>query len=199
MRTPAPMIAGIVCTPIGMIFVFTALITPQWREGHIQLGKSPSIKHDGLWESCIKVVASDFKHCWPVSGAYQQDPSVLWAGGLMLSSLSLCGVGIVLASIGIRCWMDFPLRNVAGASGIIIILSGCLSLTALGLYISKMQVLGTDLDTRYRGGTSLYFGWIGSSIEILGGMALSLSFSLPKCNICIGSRNKDKNSYEVNS
>ncbi|XP_006631577.1 claudin-23 [Lepisosteus oculatus] len=200
MQTPTPMIAGIACTPVGLILVFTAVITPQWREGHVRLGKGSAVRTDGLWESCLRVAEPELKLCWPVSGADPRDAGVLWARGLLLGSLFLSGVGIVLAGIGARCWMDFPQRNVAGASGVVIMLSGLLCLATLGIYAWHLGVPAPDHPhMQHWGGSSLYFGWAGGSIEFLGGVALSLSFKHTKCTLCTAkTQNEDKEAYELN-
>ncbi|KAG9333551.1 hypothetical protein JZ751_011387 [Albula glossodonta] len=214
MQTPASMVTGIVCAPLGLVLVFTAAITPQWREGRVRLGGTGQgggagggavegatlLRSDGLWESCLQVVESELKQCWPASGAYQQDQRVRWARGLVLGSLTICGLGIALASVGIRCWTDFPLRNVAGASGVLIALSGLLSLSALALYAHNLQELGLGAEPppaatppggapgsaplQLQPAGSLYFGWVGGCVLVLGGAVLSLSFKRPRCALC---------------
>ncbi|XP_056152445.1 claudin-23 [Lampris incognitus] len=219
MHTPASMVMGIVFAPLGLVLVFTAAITPQWREGQARLGmtgpgsyprsgvKSQGtglragslealllLRSDGLWESCLQVAQSELKHCWPVAGSYQKDPRVRLVQGLVLSSLFLCGTGIVLASIGVRCWTDLPLRGIAATGGLLVVLAGLLSLTALGVYTHNLGKLGMDprqgntsprfphLSIRPAG--SLYFGWLGSCIQVLGGTALLISFKQPRCPAC---------------
>lgn len=218
MQTPASMVMGIVFAPLGLVLVFTAAITPQWREGQARLGmtgpasllRSGSkgqglgvrsvealllVRSDGLWESCLQVAHSELKQCWPVAGPYQRDPRVRLAQGLVLTSLFLCGTGIVLACIGVRCWTDLPLRGVAAAGGLLMVMAGMLSLTALGVYTHNLGRLGMDpsygmnnnprfpqLSLRPAG--SLYFGWLGSCLQVLGGVALLFSFKRPKCPTC---------------
>lgn len=218
MQTPASMVTGIVCAPLGLVLVFTAAITPQWREGQARLGVSgpgtmlrPGMKNhglgvragtvealllvrsDGLWESCLQLAPPELKHCWPVSGAYQKDPRVRLAQGLTLTSLFLCGTGIVLACIGVRCWKDLPLRGVAATGGLLMVLASLLSVTALSVYTHNLGKLGLQeyshsmhksphLSLRPAG--SLYFGWLGSCLQMLGGVALMFSFKRPKCPTC---------------
>ncbi|XP_076021717.1 claudin-23 [Genypterus blacodes] len=220
MHTPAPMVMGIVFSPLGLVLVFTAAITPQWREGQARLGvaapgspprsggakgsgsgvRSGSVeallllRSDGLWESCLQVAHSELKQCWPVAGSYQRDPRVRLAQSLVLSSLFLCGTGIVLACIGVRCWTDVPLRGLAASGGLLVVLAGLLSLTALGVYTHNLRRLGEDpgqatSNPRYpllslHPAGSLYFGWLGSCLQVLGGGALLFSFKMPKLPNC---------------
>ncbi|CAK6971474.1 claudin-23 [Scomber scombrus] len=218
MHTPASMVMGIVFAPLGLVLLFTAAITPQWREGQTRLGMSGPVsllrsgvkgqgmgvrsgsvealllvRSDGLWESCLQVEHSELKQCWPVAGPYQRDPRVRLTQGLVLTSLFLCGTGIVLACIGFRCWTDIPLRGVAATGGLLVVMGGLLSLTALGVYTHNLGRLGMEdphqgisrlphLNLRPAG--SLYFGWLGSCLQVLGGSALLFSFKRPRCPTC---------------
>ncbi|KAM9356169.1 claudin-23 [Pholidichthys leucotaenia] len=219
MHTPASMVMGIVFAPLGLVLVFTAAITPQWREGQARLdvagpgsvlrsgGKGHRagvrtgsvealllLRSDGLWESCLQVERSELRQCWPVTGSYQRDPRVRLAQGLVLTSLFLCGTGIVLACIGVRCWADIPLRGVAASGGLLVVTAGVLSLTALGVYTHNLRRLGMDPRQGTRNprfpklslhaAGSLYFGWLGSCLQVLGGTALLLSFKRPRCPNC---------------
>ncbi|TNN43869.1 Claudin-23 [Liparis tanakae] len=217
MHTPASMVTGIVFAPLGLVLVFTAAITPQWREGRARLGAAASgsllrsggkgqgagvrpgpaealvlLRSDGLWESCLQVENSELKQCWPVAGLYRSDPRVRLAQGLILASLFLCGAGIVLACIRVRCWTDIPLRGVAAAGGLLVVTAGLLSLTALGVYSHNLARLGMPDPSaplsnprvhhlRLHAAGSLYFGWLGSCLQMLGGGALLFSFKRPRC------------------
>ncbi|XP_061751951.1 claudin-23 [Nerophis ophidion] len=221
MQTPTSMVMGIVFAPLGLVLLFTAAITPQWREGQTRLGlarpgsllrtivksnsqagvKSGSVdslllvRSDGLWESCLQVEHSELKQCWPVAGSYQRDWRVRLAQGLVLTSLFLCGTGIVLACIGVRCWTDLPLRGVAATGGLLVVMAGVLSMSALVVYTHYLKRLGME-DARQevhntrlpqlslRPAGSLYFGWLGSCLQVLGGGALVFSFKRPRCQTC---------------
>nr|XP_057945887.1 claudin-23 [Doryrhamphus excisus] len=214
MQTPASMVMGIVFAPLGLVLLFTAAITPQWREGQTRLdlarpgsllrtmtkshGSVDSlllVRSDGLWESCLQVEHAELKQCWPVAGPYQRDRRVRLAQGLVLTSLFLCGTGIVLACIGVRCWTDLPLRGVAATGGLLVVMAGLLSMTALVVYTHNLERLGMG-DTQQEANNtrfpelslhpagSLYFGWLGSCLQVLGGGALVFSFKRPKCRTC---------------
>ncbi|KAM9777785.1 claudin-23 [Neosynchiropus ocellatus] len=220
MQTPASMVMGIVFSPLGLVLLFTAAITPQWREGQTRLSMSGSgsllrsglkgnglglrpgsvealllVRSDGLWESCLQVEKSELKQCWPVAGPYQRDPRVRLAQGLVLTSLFLCGTGIVLACIGVRCWTDLPLRGVTATGGLLVAVAGVLSLTALGVYTQNLGRLGMQEprpgvnSSRFphlslHAAGSLYFGWLGSCLQVLGGGALMFSFKRPRRPTC---------------
>uniref|UniRef100_A0A8C6WVV4 Claudin n=1 Tax=Neogobius melanostomus TaxID=47308 RepID=A0A8C6WVV4_9GOBI len=214
MQTPASMVMGIVFAPLGLVLVFTAAITPQWREGQARVVVSGPgatlqgfraqrlgveavllVRSDGLWESCLQMSPPELKHCWPVSGAYQRDPRVRLAQGLTLTSLFLCGTGIILACIGVRCWKDLPLRGVAATGGLLMVLASLLSLTTLSVYTHNLNQLGLQ-EQSYKGhgsqstqlslrqARSLYFGWLGSCLQMVGGVALMFSLKRPKCATC---------------
>ncbi|XP_051502688.1 claudin-23-like [Myxocyprinus asiaticus] len=223
MHTPVSILMGVVFAPLGLVLVFTAAITPQWREGQARLGAAERggatelllLRSDGLWESCLQVVHSELKECWPVSGSYQRDARVRLVQGMVLSSLFLCGAGIVLASVGVRCWTDIPLRSVAAAGGLLVVLAGMLSLAALGVYTRHLSKLGIEVDstvsemqelnihnpprlTLHPAG-SLYFGWVGAWVQVLGGAALLFGFKSVQCPSCPKQNLKDSaEMYEVN-
>ncbi|XP_056624353.1 claudin-23 [Triplophysa dalaica] len=223
MHTPASMLMGVVFAPLGLVLVFTAAITPQWREGQARVGGAGRgrakelllLRTDGLWESCLQVVHSEVKECWPVSGSYQQDARLRLVQEMVLSSLVLCGAGIVLASVGVRCWTDIPLRSVVAAGGLLVALAGVLSLAALGVYTRNLSKLGIEVDltppetlevnmqktlrlTLHPAG-SLYFGWVGAWVQVLGGAALLFGFKSMQCPTCPKKRLKDSaEMYEVN-
>ncbi|XP_014330184.1 claudin-23-like [Xiphophorus maculatus] len=219
MQTPVSMVMGIVFAPLGLVLVFTAAITPQWREGQARLNiggtgsllrsgakgqgvgvRSGSVeallllRSDGLWESCLQVEQSELKQCWPIAGPYQRDARVRLVQGLVLTSLFLCGIGIVLACIGVRCWTDLPLRRVAASGGLLVVAAGLLSLTGLGVYTHNLRRLGVDPSQGLNNpkfpqlslspAGSLYFGWLGSCLQVLGGGALLFSFKRPRCPTC---------------
>ncbi|XP_074930263.1 LOW QUALITY PROTEIN: claudin-23 [Cottoperca gobio] len=203
MHTSASMVMGIVFSPLGLVLVFTAAITPQWREGQARLGVRSGavealllLRSDGLWESCLQVEHPELKQCWPVAGPYQRDRRVLLTQGLILTSLFLCGTGIVLACIGVRCWTAIPLRGVAATGGLLVLTAGLLSLTALGVYTHNLARLGmpnpsqgVPVNPRFpqlslRAAGSLYFGWLGSCFQVLGGTALLFTFKRPRYPTC---------------
>lgn len=220
MHTPASMVMGIVFAPLGLVLVFTAAITPQWREGRAHLGMAAPgsllrmgmkgqavgvrsgstdtllfLRSDGLWESCLQVEHLELKQCWPVAGPYQRDSKLRLTQGFVLTSLFLCGSGIVLACIGVRCWTDIPLRGMAATGGLLVVTSGLLSLTALGVYTHNLERLGVTGSSQginnarfphltLHPAGSLYFGWLGSCLQVLGGSALLFSFKRPRCQTC---------------
>ncbi len=108
-------------------------------------------------------------------------------GMVRWSSLFLCGAGIILASVGVRCWTDIPLRSVAAAGGLLVALAGVLSLAALGVYTHNLSKLGIEVDsnrirdartqrtqatarlTLQKPGRVALFGWVGACVQVLGG------------------------------
>ncbi|XP_066542050.1 claudin-23 [Hoplias malabaricus] len=228
MHTPASMVMGIVFAPLGLVLLFTAAITPQWREGQARLGGVGKavggakgadlllLRSDGLWESCLQVAHSELRECWPVSGPYQHDSHVRAAQVLVLISLFVCGFGIMLASVGLRCWTDAPLRNVTAGGGLMVALAGLLSLAAAAVYTHHLPALGAELASSVselrglninklpsltlRPAGSLYFGWLGAGLQLLGGLALLFGFRRPTCPSCPKQVHTERaEAYEVSS
>ncbi|XP_048119906.1 claudin-23 [Alosa alosa] len=224
MQTPVSMVMGIVFAPLGLVLVFTAAITPQWREGQVQVAVGPGgiggvgvgeglllLRSDGLWESCLQVAHSELKQCWPASGPYQRDRRVRAAQGLVLASSSGAGMGGWPRALRLR-WRALLRGVAAGGGGLLVVLAGLLSLVALGLYTHNLAALGSEdpavsgsgvggprsaLQQHQRASSahrlprlslrpagSLYFGWVGGWVQVLGGAALMLSFKRPHCPSC---------------
>lgn len=214
MQSPLSMALFIVLSPLGLVLVFTAAITPQWREGQVRMAVSGSgaalqglrankagteavllIRSDGLWETCLQMSTLEIKQCWPVSGAYQKDPRVRLAQGLTLTSLFLCGIGIVLSCIGVRCWKDLPLRGVAATGGLLMALASALVMIALSVYSENLKQLGFQEQSssvhasqsnklNLHESRSVVIGWLGSLMQMTSGVALMVSFKRPKCPTC---------------
>lgn len=79
-------------------------------------------------------------------------------------------------------------------------LAGVLSLAALGVYTHHLPDLGVELASTMsefqgldvhrlpsltlRPAGSLYFGWVGAWVQVLGGVALLFGFRRPQCPSC---------------
>ncbi|XP_053559206.1 claudin-23 [Bombina bombina] len=178
MRTPVVMIIGMVFAPCGLVLNLTSTVAPNWRVLSQLTGKpSDAVLNQGIWDICQQNVVSNSLSCG------QQDTNnyfslqvVQIARGLMISSLVVTALGIVVASLGVRCWQDVPHYLLSGLGGLIILISGVLSLIAISWYNNKMYSLfDSEKDLTIQVGYSLVLGYLGSCLEILGGFSLALS------------------------
>ncbi|XP_029457240.1 claudin-23 [Rhinatrema bivittatum] len=182
MRTPAVMIVGMVLGPCGLVLNLTSTLAPDWREVRSIAGTSTdTVQHQGIWDICRELEATHSRQCGIDNGDnYFQNQVVQLARGLMVASLVVTALGIALASWGVRCWQDEPHYLLSGCGGLVLFVSGVLSLIPVSWYthlISTIPAPGTDIQVGY----CLVLGYLGSCFEIIGGFSLALSFA-ESCN-----------------
>ncbi|NXI99889.1 CLD23 protein, partial [Psophia crepitans] len=178
MRTPTAMIVGLVLCPCGLLLTFTGTLTPNWR----QVSRVPDQPRDfileqGIWDMCRELQSSHDRRCGQADqlGYFEQVP-VRVARGLMPTSLVLTLLGLVVAALGVRCWQEQPRHLLAGVAGLVLLLAGLLSLIPASWYTHELWALPATAGSTLVVGYSLVLSYLGSCLEILGGLALSLSF-----------------------
>ncbi|KFP42725.1 Claudin-23, partial [Chlamydotis macqueenii] len=112
---------------------------------------------------------------WRKLGYFEQVP-VRVAQGLMPTSLVVALLGLVVATLGVRCWHKEPRHVLAGVAGLVLLLSGLLSLVPASWYTHELWALPAPAGSTLAVGYSLVLSYLGSCLEILGGLALALSF-----------------------
>ncbi|XP_045444868.1 claudin-23 [Pipistrellus kuhlii] len=194
MRTPAAMTLGMVLAPCGLLLTLTSTLAPGWRlvKGFLDQPRDV-VLYQGLWDMC-REQSSRERECGQqdTMGYFQAEP-VLVARALMVTSLAVTGLGLLLASLGVRCWEDEPHFALAGASGVALFAAGLLSLIPVSWYNHFLQdravlpapASPVTVEVSY----SLVLGYLGSCLLLLGGLALALSFA-PWCEECRRRRRK---------
>ncbi|NWW86768.1 CLD23 protein, partial [Rhynochetos jubatus] len=178
MRTPTAMIVGLVLCPCGLLLTLTGTLAPSWRQVSL-IPDQPSdlILEQGIWDLCRERQSSHDRRCGQADelGYFQQVP-VRVAQGLMPSSLAVTLLGLVVATLGVRCWQEEPRHLLAGVAGLVLLLSGLLSLVPASWYTQELWALPAPVGSTLSVGYSLVLSYLGSCLEILGGLALALSF-----------------------
>lgn len=173
------MIVGIVLGPCGLVLNLTSTLAPSWRTVSQIRGKPFDLtEHQGLWQFCNEFESSSTTTCQNVEdplGYFSQLP-VQVAKGLMPASLVVTVVGLVVTSLGVRCWQDMPHYLLAGLGGLLLFLSGLLSLIAVSWYNYELYNLPAPAESTVKVSYCLVLGYLGSCLEIIGGFALTLSF-----------------------
>ncbi|XP_053311947.1 claudin-23 [Spea bombifrons] len=189
MRTPVVMIIGMVLAPCGLVLNLTATVAPNWRQiSGLILKPQDVVLNQGIWDICEETTTSQSKQCGKSNPAYFSHQVVQVARGLMIASLVVTALGIVLASLGVRCWEDEPVYLMAGLGGLVIFSSGILSLIPISWYTDVMYSLpGSSATETVSAGYSLVLGYLGSCLEIIGGFSLALSL-VHSCKRCMENR-----------
>ncbi|NXG37975.1 CLD19 protein, partial [Dromaius novaehollandiae] len=103
---------------------------------------------------------------------------------LMVVSLLLGFFGLIVSVVGMKCTKvgeDDPVTKgrVAGAGGILFILSGLCTLAAVSSYAARVTHdffhPGTPVNARYEFGSALFVGWAAAGLAALGGSLLCCS------------------------
>ncbi|XP_067153397.1 claudin-23 [Apteryx mantelli] len=178
MRTPAAMIVGLVLCPCGLLLTLTGTLAPTWRQVS-RMADQPAdlVLEQGIWEACSERQSSHARRCRQADelGYFEQAP-VRAARGLMPAALALAALGLAAAALGVRCWRREPRHPLAGAAGLALLLSGLLSLAPVSWYTHALWALPAPAGGTLAAGYGLVLSYLGSCLEILGGLALALSF-----------------------
>ncbi|KFW71188.1 Claudin-23, partial [Pygoscelis adeliae] len=178
MRTPTAMIVGLVLCPCGLLLTLTATLAPNWRQvSHIPNQPIDLILEQGIWDMCQERQSTHNRLCGQADElSYFEQVPVRVAQGLMPTSLALNLLGLVVAALGVRCWQKEPRHLLAGVAGLVLFLSGLLSLMPASWYTHELWALPAPAGSTLVVGYSLVLSYLGSCLEILGGLALTLSF-----------------------
>ncbi|NXY92033.1 CLD23 protein, partial [Alcedo cyanopectus] len=178
MRTPTAMIVGLVLCPCGLLLTLTGTLAPNWRQVSL-IPNQPIdlVLEQGIWNICSERQSTHDRFCGqPDEMGYFEQVAVRVARGLMPTSLVVTLLGLVVAALGVRCWRKEPRHLVAGVSGLMLLLSGLLSLVPASWYTHDLWALPAAADSTLVVGYSLVLSYLGSCMEILGGLALTFSF-----------------------
>ncbi|KAM6206412.1 claudin-23 [Sarcoramphus papa] len=178
MRTPTVMIVGLVLCPCGLLLTLTGTLAPSWRQVSL-IPNQPIdlILEQGIWDMCREQQSSHDRRCGQADElGYLEQVPVRVAQGLMPTSLVLTLLGLVVAALGVRCWQKEPWHLLAGVAGLVLLLSGLLSLVPASWYTHELWALPAPVGSTLVVGYSLVLSYLGSCMEILGGLALALSF-----------------------
>ncbi|XP_016314396.1 claudin-23-like [Sinocyclocheilus anshuiensis] len=184
MRTPGIFIFGMVLAPCGWILELTSTVAPAWRTiNNIPGEPSDVVIQQGLWDICRTFTSSRDILCNQQDTRYFSAQIIQIARGLMLSSLILNVIAIGVASVGVRCWTEKPLWTVAGVGGLLIFISGVLTIIPVAWYTHTLtSIFSASTDVRV--GYCLVLGFIGGIMEVLGGLVMSIGL----CWRCSGQK-----------
>ncbi|KAM9295442.1 claudin-23 [Morus bassanus] len=178
MRTPTAMIVGLVVCPCGLLLMLTGTLAPSWRQVSLIPNKPIDlVLEQGLWDICREQLSSHDRRCSQADElGYFEELPVRVAQWLMPTSLVLTFLGLVVAALGVRCWQKEPRHLLAGIAGLVLLLPGLLSLVPASWYTHELWALPAPAGSTLAVGYSLVLSYLGSCMEILGGLALTLSF-----------------------
>ncbi|KAF4088822.1 hypothetical protein AMELA_G00059090 [Ameiurus melas] len=136
--------------------------------------------YEGLWQSCVYQSTGQLQ-CKVYDSLLQLPLEVQAARGFILSGILLCGIAILVASVGMKCTKcmedNVDLKNkVAVAGGVVFIIAGVFAFVATIWYGDNIRRKFFDPFTptngRYEFGKALYIGWGACALTVIGGSLL---------------------------
>ncbi|KAM6902397.1 claudin-23-like [Xenentodon cancila] len=193
MRTPGILIFGMVMAPCGWILDLTATVGPSWRTLHNVPNKpTDEIVQQGIWDICISSSTNTIIQCGQSDTTYFGNKVIQVAQGLMVASLVVTLIGLAVAIPGVRCWKEKPQWTVAGLGGLLIFLSGVMTIIPIAWYTHILQDITTNTArVEVKVGYCIVLGYIGGIFEILGGAVMFIGI----CRCC-GGKNRGERRVE---
>ncbi|KAF7648262.1 hypothetical protein LDENG_00159810 [Lucifuga dentata] len=184
LRTPGILIFGLVMAPCGWILNLTSTVSPNWRTLNTVNGQPPNvIVQQGIWDICLAFNTNADLQCNQPDIPYFQNQIINIAQGLMVASLVVTLIGLAIVIPGARCWRDNPNWVVAGLGGLLIFLSGVMTIIPISWYTHILTQLNTTTVTSdIREGYCIVLGYIGGIFEVLGGFVMFIGI----CRCCGG-------------
>ena len=188
MRTPGMLIFGMVLSPCGWILDLTSTVAPNWREIRSVPGQSEDlILQQGIWDICRAFETNREIECNQPDQEYFANEIIPVAQGLMIASLLVTLLGLAVATPGVKCWTDRPNFCVAGLGGILIFLSGVMTIIPIAWYTHILTQIPAVSDS-IRVGYCIVLGYIGGIMQVLAGSALIIVM----CSCCGGKNRGEK-------
>uniref|UniRef100_UPI0037E88882 claudin-23-like n=1 Tax=Semicossyphus pulcher TaxID=241346 RepID=UPI0037E88882 len=195
LRTPGILIFGMVMAPCGWILNLTSTVAPNWRTLH-NLPSTPPDQfiQQGIWDICRATSTNTRAECNLQDTAYFNNQIIEVAQGLMVASLIVTLIGLAVAIPGVRCWRDRPNWTLAGLGGLLIFLSGVMTIIPIAWYthiLPNVTTVTSTIDVRV--GYCIILGYIGGIFEVLGGFVMFIGI----CRCCGGKNRGETRVDEV--
>lgn len=197
MRTPGIFIFGLVMAPCGWVLDLTATVAPNWRTIHnVPNRPVDEVVQQGIWDICLATTTTTRTTCGQEDTTYFNNEIIPIAQGLMVASLIVTLIGLAVAIPGVRCWKDRPNWIVAGLGGLLIFLSGVMTIIPIAWYTHILtEVASVTPTSDVRVGYCIILGYIGGIFEILGGFVMFIGI----CRCCGGKNRGEVRVEEVRS
>ncbi|KAM3823930.1 claudin-7 [Vipera latastei] len=176
---------GFVLALLGLIAHLTATVLPQWRVSSFADGSIITAQsfYMGLWMDCIWQSTGQLQ-CKIYDSMLALDASLQATRALMVISIVLGVIGIGIATMGMKCTRcgednKTTKARIAMTGGIVLLVTGLASMVACSWSANKIVQdfynPMSPLNRRYEIGPSIFLGWAGSALSLLGGGMLACS------------------------
>ncbi|XP_063157759.1 claudin-7 [Candoia aspera] len=176
---------GFVLTLLGVVANLTSTILPQWRvssfaDGSILTAQSYQL---GLWMECVWQSTGQLQ-CKVYDSMLSLSPPLQATRALMVISIVLGVIAAGIAAMGMKCTNcggdnKVVKARIAMTGGLVFVVGGLASMVASSWMAHQIITDFYDplspTNKRYEMGPSVYLGWVGAALMMLGGGLLSCS------------------------
>ncbi|XP_069753743.1 claudin-1-like [Narcine bancroftii] len=176
---------GFALALLGWVGVITSTALPQWRTSSYAGDNIVTAQaiYEGLWMSCV-AQSTGQTQCKVYDSMLQLGRTLQATRALMIISILLGTLASLVSTVGMKCttcFGDEPVKKakVAGAGGVLFIVSGLLTLIATAWFgnniVREFYDPFTPVNTRFEFGQALFIGWAAAALSMLGGAFLTCS------------------------
>ncbi|XP_014452664.1 claudin-19 [Alligator mississippiensis] len=169
----------------GWVGSLSCAALPQWKQSSYAGDAIITAVglYEGLWMSCAAQSTGQVQ-CRLHDSLLSLDVHIQTSRALMVVAILLGFLGIIVSVAGMKCTKvgdENPVAKsrIAIAGGILFILSGLCTLTAVSWYATQVTREffhpSTPVNARYEFGSALFVGWAAASVTMLGGSFLCCS------------------------
>lgn len=170
---------GFVLAFLGFIGLITATVMAEWKASSYAGDNiiTAQAMYEGLWKSCVSQSTGQVQ-CKTYDSLLQLPGMIQGTRGLMVTSILVCGLAVMVATIGMRCTTcladDQQQKDrVALAGGILFLISGLCALVGSSWFGNQIAQdfynPFTPTNSRYEFGAALFICWAASCLTIIGG------------------------------
>ncbi|XP_018587620.1 claudin-7-like [Scleropages formosus] len=191
-------VVGILMCLVGWVLEISSTSSNVWKvRSHADTVTTNSWQFQGLWMDCA-ASALGAVQCNRYKTVLGLPVYVQASRALMIISLILGMFGVIVSLLGMKCvkvgnTSDQVKAKIAIIGGILFLLSGISSLTAVSWYAARVVREFYDPfngHLKFEFGPGLYIGWAGACLAILGGAFL--------CCSCRGNLEEPPKGYPYN-
>ncbi|XP_030631437.1 claudin-1 [Chanos chanos] len=168
---------------LGLIGLITSTAMAEWKMSSYAGDNiiTAQAMYEGLWQSCVSQSTGQIQ-CKVYDSLLQLPGQVQATRGLMICAILLCGIAILVSSIGMKCTTclaeDMEQKNkVALTGGVLFIIGGLCAFVGTIWYGENIRRQFFDpftpTNSRYEFGKALYIGWAAAALTVIGGSFLS--------------------------